>query len=180
MPVATRARSPLLSRLARSSAFALIAGLGFAASTWGALTISSTATPSFAVALNGTDQAPTYSLAFTVANTGGGNNSGWRVNAAATQFLNGTNAFPTTASSVVTVPNPGSCTGGGCNTPTPSGLVVYPVTLPTTGGVAIYNASANTGKGTNVMTATVRVTAPANIIAGTYTSTVTLQVVSGP
>ena len=120
------------------------------------------------------------SLAFTVANTGGGNNSGWRVNAAATQFLNGTNAFPTTASSVVTVPNPGSCTGGGCNTPTPSGLVVYPVTLPTTGGVAIYNASANTGKGTNVMTATVRVTAPANIIAGTYTSTVTLQVVSGP
>lgn len=180
MQGAIRARSPLLSRQARSLALGLLAALGFAAAAFAGPTISSTATPSFSVALNGADQTVTYSLPFTISDTGQGHGSGWNVSASSTQFVNGTYTFPTTASSVTGVSAPASCSGGGCSLPTPSGSVTYPVTLPTTGGSSIYSAAANSGAATNVMTATVQVAAPANIYAGTYTSTVTLQVATGP
>jgi hypothetical protein len=170
----------LRSRPARSLAVTLVAALGFAAAAFAGPTISSTATPSFSVALNGADQTETYQLAFTISDTGSGKASGWNVSASATQFVNGSYTFPTNATSVTGVSPPVSCSGGNCSLPVPSGSITYPATLPNTGGSSIYSTEANTGEGTNVMTATMQVAAPANIYAGTYTSTVTLQVATGP
>lgn len=158
----------------------MLAALGFATSSLGALTISSGGTAGFSVALNGTDQTATYTLPFTVDANGPGTNNGWNVSASATQFVNGTYTFPADAQSVVGVAAPTTCTGRGCAVPVPSGNVSYPVTLPNTGGSSIYSAASRSGLGTNTLTATVAVAAPANIYTGTYTSTVTLQVASGP
>jgi hypothetical protein len=144
------------------------------------VSISSPATASFSISLNGADQTPTYALAFTVTNTAATKNDGWRVSASATQFTNGTKTFPATASSVVGVAATGACSGTPCTAVLPSGTVAYPVTLPNSGGIPIYSAALNSGSGTNSLTATVQVAAPANIYAGTYTSTVTLQIVTGP
>ena len=180
MQGATRARSPLRSRPVRSLAVAGLAALGLAAGASANLTLSSSSAPSFSVGLNGSDQAPTYQIAFTIGNTGGTQGNGWKVSAYATQFINGTHTFPSTASVVTGVSPPTSCSGFGCSLPTPSGSVTYPITLPTSGGSVIYSDAAGAGVGTNVMTATVQVTAPANIYTGTYRSTVTLSVASGP
>jgi hypothetical protein len=151
-----------------------MAALGFATAGWSSLSISSSAAPSFSVSINGTDQTSTYPLTFTVASNG---NANWHVNASSTQFVNGTHTFPTNASSVVTVPTP-PC-GSNCPGLTPTGSVVYPVTLPNSGGSSIYSVGGNTD-GNFALTATVQVATPANIYTGTYTSTVTLQAVVGP
>lgn len=175
-----RARSPLLSRLGLSVLVLSLGTLGFSAGGFGALSIMTPATASFSVALDGTDQAPVYQLPITVAATGQGHAGGWHLLASATQFVNGSYTFPATASSVLSVTLPASCSGGGCSVPAPSGSVTLPVTLPNTGGAAIYSAAAGSGDGTNVVTANIEVATPANVYAGTYTSTVTVQVVAGP
>ena len=173
-----RARSPLLSRLARSLLLLSLGALGFATVGFGALSITTPATASFSVALNGADQTSVYQLPITV--TSNGQQSGWHLIASATQFVNGSFTFPSTASEIVSVTSPAACSGGSCSLPTPSGSVVYPVTLPNTGGAAIYSAANGTGAQTNVMTASVQVSTPANVYAGTYTSTVTVTIAAGP
>lgn len=175
-----RARSPLLSRLARSLLLVSLGALALAAGGFGALSITTPATASFSIALNGTDQTPVYQLPITVFLQGQGQNNGWHLLASATQFVNGSYTFPATASAVLSMTLPASCSGGGCALPSPSGSVVYPVTLPNTGGAAIYSATPGSGQGTNVVTANIQVATPANVYAGTYTSTVTVQVVAGP
>jgi len=175
-----RARSPLLSRLARSLLVVSIGALGFATAGFAGFSITTPATASFSVALDGTDQAPVYQLPITVTASGSGHAGGWHLLASATQFVNGTYTFPATASSVLSVTLPASCSGGGCTLPVSSGSVIFPVTLPNTGGAAIYSAAAGSGDGTNVVTANIQVVAPANVYAGTYTSTVTVTVVAGP
>jgi hypothetical protein len=173
-----RARSLLLSRLARSLLLLSLGALGFATVGFGALSITTPATASFSVALDGTDQTPVYQLPITV--TSSGQQNGWHLLASATQFVNGTYTFPATASQVLSVTPPAACSGGSCSLPTSSGSIVYAVTLPNTGGAAIYSAASGTGQATNVMTANVQVVTPANVYAGTYTSTVTVQIVAGP
>jgi hypothetical protein len=175
-----RARSPLLSRLVLSVLVLSLGTLGFSAGGFGALSITTPATASFSVALDGTDQTPVYQLPITVLLQGQGQANGWHLLASATQFVNGTYTFPATASSVLSVTPPASCSGGSCALPSPSGSVVYPVTLPNTGGAAIYSATPGSGQGTNIVTANIQVATPANVYAGTYTSTVTVQVVAGP
>ena len=170
-----RASSLLRSRLARSAALAVLAALGFTTAGWSFVSISSTATPSFSVLLNGADQTPTYLLPFTVSSNNSYN--GWHVNASATQFVNGTFTFPTGASRVLAVALPSGCH---FNCLSQTGSIVYPVALPETGGVSIFSAASNNADGTNTLTATVQVATPANVHTGVYTSTVTLQAVSGP
>ena len=175
-----RARSLLPSRLARSLLVLSLGALGFAAGGSGALSITTPATAGFSVALDGSDQTPVYQLAVTVTANGSGGQNGWHVLVSATQFVNGSYTFPPTASEILSVTPPASCSGGSCTLPSPSGSVVYPVTLPNTGGAAIYSSAAGAGQGTNVITANVQVATPANVYAGTYTSTVTVQIVAGP
>jgi len=155
-----QARSLLLSRLARSLLLLSLAALGFATAGLGALGITTPATASFTVALDGTDQTPVYQLPITVAISGTGHAGGWHLLASATQFVNGTYTFPATASSVLSMTLPTSCSGGGCTVPAPSGSVTLPVTLPNTGGAGIYSAAAGSGDGTNVITANIQVARP--------------------
>jgi hypothetical protein len=168
----------LLSRLVLSVLVLSLGTLGFSAGGFAALSISTPATASFSVALDGTDQTPVYQLPVTV--TSNGQQNGWHLLVSATQFANGSYTFPATASQVVSVTPPASCSGGSCLLPISSGLIVYPVTLPNTGGAAIYSAASGSGQQTNIMTASVQVSTPANVYAGTYTSTVTVTIVAGP
>jgi hypothetical protein len=171
----------LPSRLARRLLLLVLGALGFAAGGFGTLTLSvPPGGASFSVTLSGTDQTATYPLTFTTNNVGATSSHGLHLTAPATQYTNGTHTFPETASSVITIPTPTSCSGGGCAVPVPSGSVTYPVTLPTTGGVTIFSANPGSAIAINVFTATVGVAAPANIYTGTYTSTVTLSLVQGP
>jgi hypothetical protein len=173
-----RARSLLLSRLARSVVVLSLGTLGFSSGGFATLSVTTPATASFSVALDGTDQTPVYQLPITV--TSSGQQIGWHLLVSATQFINGSYTFPATASSITSVSPPGACSGGSCSLPVSSGLIVYPVTLPNTGGAAIYSATSGTGQATNVMTANVQVSTPANVYAGTYTSTVTVTIAAGP
>ncbi len=83
-----RARSPLLSRLARSLLLVSLGALGFATGGLGALGVTTPATAAFSVALDGTDQTPVYQVAMTVVSNG--QQSGWHLLISATQFVNGT------------------------------------------------------------------------------------------
>ena len=173
-----RAWSPLPSRLALSLLLLSLGALGFATGGFGALSVTTPATASFSVALDGTDQTSVYQLPITVTSTGQQN--GWHIIASATQFVNGSYTFPATASQILSVTPPAACSGGSCTLPSPTGSVTYPITLPNTGGASIYNSAIGTGQATNVITANVQVMTPANVYAGTYLSTVTVSIVAGP
>jgi hypothetical protein len=127
------------------------------------------------ITLNGVDQTTTFTMAASVAYTGGGNTAGWNVTAAMTTLTSGTKTLP---GLIVTTVSRGNCSGGGCVNPTNS--ITWPTVPLTTTAVKIYNAAANTGKGTVVLTGTYQVTYPANALPGTYSTVVTLSAVSGP
>jgi hypothetical protein len=157
---------------------ATVASLALCAAAFAAPTVTTPATASFSVTLNGVDRTGTYTVAMTLANTGGTAGSGWNITAAASQFTTGGGkTLPATATQVTGVADDASCAGGGCNNPT--NAVTWPVTLGAA-AVKIYNAAAGTGKGTNVETGTFTVDVPSNAFAGTYTSTLTVSTVSGP
>ena len=148
----------------------------------GTLSLSTSATPSVSATLNGTDQAPTYTLPMTV-NDATVSGTGWNVTVTSTTFTTGApvHTLSTSASSVTGVT--ATCAGGTtCTNPTNS--ITYPLTVPAAGtaptAVKLFNAAANTGMGSFTVTPTVSVSIPANTYAGTYTSTVTVAVVSGP
>ena len=148
----------------------------------GSLTLSSSATPSLSVTLNGTDQTPTYTVPM-AANDETGSGSGWHLTITSTQFTTGgatPRTLSTSASSITAVS--ASCTHGTCTNPTNG--TSYPLGVPAGSSpptpVTFYNAAANTGMGDFTVTPTVEVSVPANAYAGTYTSTLTLAVVSGP
>jgi ABC-type transport system substrate-binding protein len=159
----------------RRALLVVVAALVAAPAAAAALGVTTPATASFAITLDGTDQTATFTLPMSVS---GATNTGWNLTASATQFsAGGGNVFPATATSVTTVSDDASCTGGGCSNPTNS--VTWPITLGTT-AQKIYNAALNTGKGSNVETATLAVAVPANVFSGSYTSTVTITIASGP
>lgn len=150
--------------------------------TGGSLALTTTATPSFGVTLNGTDQTPAYSAALNASDTTG-TGSGWNLTVTSTQFTTG-GATPSTlatgASSITGVTS--LCASGTCTSPT--NAIAYPVGVPAGATaptpVKFFNAAAATGLGRFTVTPTVQVSVPANALAGTYTSTVTLAIVSGP
>jgi hypothetical protein len=126
------------------------------------------------ITLNGDDQTTTFTMSYTVAYTGNGNNAGWNVQAASTPLTSGANTLPALQVTGVTSAN---CSGGGCVNPTNS--ITWPVTLSTT-STRIFNAASKTGQGTVVLTATYQVSYPANALPGTYSATVTLTGATGP
>jgi hypothetical protein len=148
----------------------------------GTLTLSTSATPSFSVNLDGTDRTGTYTLPSTVEDaTGSG--AGWNLTVTSTQFTTSSGpvrTLPTDASMITGVGN--SCATGTCTAP--SSAIGYNLAIPAGAGpptaVKYYNAAANTGMGRFTNTPSVSVGVPANAYAGTYTSTLTISAVSGP
>jgi hypothetical protein len=148
----------------------------------GSLSESTSATPSFSVTLNGSDQTGNYTLPITVTEARG-SGAGWNLTITSTQFSTGggsPNTLSTSASSIASVSS--SCTGGTCTNAT-NGLT-YPVAVPAGSGpptaVKFFNAAANTGMGKFTITPSVNVAVPANSYAGSYSSTVTLAIATGP
>jgi hypothetical protein len=146
----------------------------------GTLGLTTSATPSFGVTLDGTDQTPTYTVPTTVTDaTGSG--TGWNLTITSTQFTTGSATLAANASSITAVSN--SCVGGSTCT-APTNAITYPLTVPAAAtppaAVKYFNAAATTGRGKFTNTPTVSVSVPANTLAGSYSSTLTLAAVSGP
>jgi hypothetical protein len=134
--------------------------------------------------LNGTNQTVTGTLAFDIGDaTGSG--GGWNVTSTSTTFKSGTNALPTTATTIQSAPT-ASCDTGAAGCASATTTVSFPYTLPAATvaptATKLFNASANTGMGNQTFTPTWTLAVPANAVAsGTaYTSTWTFSLVSGP
>jgi hypothetical protein len=147
-----------------------------------ALTLTTTATPSFAVTLNGSDQAPTYALPMSLTDSSAVG-LGWHLGITSTSFSTGgatPRVLPATASSITAVTT--SCDVLPCVGPVST--VAFPVAVPAGAtpppAVTFFNAATATGTGQFTATATVRVNVAANSYAGTYASTLTLSIASGP
>jgi hypothetical protein len=173
--------------LAGMAAFAVLASPASAATstvtgtiTAGTLSLATSATPSFGVSLDGTDQTATYTVPATVTDATG-SDSGWNLTVTSTQFTTGSQTLATTASTVTGVTN--TCVGGSTCTAA-TNAITYPVTVPAAGtppaAVKFFNAAASTGAGKFTNTPTITVAVPANTHAGVYSSTLTLAAVSGP
>jgi hypothetical protein len=145
---------------------------GAAAATF-TFTASTTPVTVATVTLSGLDQTKTFTIANTVAYTGGNNNAGWKVQASATTPTSGSNTLPALK---VTA---GSATCQGTCTTNPTNSITFPLTMSGT-AQTIFNAAANTGQGTFTVTSTFQLSYPANIFPATYTSTVTLTGSTGP
>jgi hypothetical protein len=148
----------------------------------GSLSETTSSTPSVGVRLDGTDQAPTYTMDIAT-NDQTGTGSGWNLTITSTTFSTDDRQpkmLSDTASQVTEVAS--VCAGDTCTEPKNS--VGYPLTVPAgetaLAPVELFNAEADTGMGDFTVTPTVSVTIPANTYAGTYTSTISLAVVSGP
>ena len=170
---------PVASQATTAASVTLSAGsLAFINSTPAATVTFPTTT------LNGTNQSVTGTLAFDIGDaTGSG--AGWNVTGTSTTFKSGTNALPTTATTIQSAPTASCDTGAaGCTAATTT--VSFPYTLPAATvaptATKLFNASANTGMGNQTFTPTWTLAIPANAVAsGTaYTSTWTFSLVSGP
>ena len=189
MPTSLLRTVTAVTAVAAIASAALDAGAARAATTTatgtitaGTLTVSTSATPTFGAALDGTDKTPTYTLPMTV-NDATGSGAGWKVTLTSTQFATSggtTHSLATTASKVTGVTS--SCAAGTCTAP--SNTTGYPFVVPADTSaptaVSLFNSAADTGMGQFTVTPTVAVSVPANTYAGTYTSTLTLAAVSGP
>jgi hypothetical protein len=151
--------------------------------TQAVLSVATTAAPTFSANLNSGDQAKTFTVPLTLADTRTGASAGlgWNTTITSTQFTAGTKTLPATASTITAVTS--ACANGGLCT-NPTNAITYPVAIPAGAGppaaVKFYSAAAATGKGVFTLTPTVSVTVPQNSFTGTYTSTLTISVVSGP
>src|SRR4051812_17414196 len=146
--------------------------------TGGALALSSAATPSVAVTLDGLDKTPTYTVPITITDPRG-TGAGWNVTLTSTTFTTGGQSLSTSASSVTSVT---SACGASSTCTNATNAIAFPVTVPAAAtapaAVKIFNAALNTGMGLLTVTPTVQVAVPANVFAGSYTSTLTLAVVT--
>jgi hypothetical protein len=144
-----------------------------------ALSLTTSAAPSFSANLDSGDSTPTYTAALTLKDTRG-TGAGWNETITSTQFTTGTQTLATNASSLTGVTS--ACGTGTCTNPT--NAIAYPVAVPAAPApptaVKFFNAAANTGMGIFTSTPTVGVFVPQSSFAGTYSSTLTLAVVTGP
>ena len=147
--------------------------------TGSALSLTTSAAPSFSANLDLGDSTPTYTAALAVTDTRG-TGAGWNATITSTQFTTGTQTLATNASSMTGVTS--LCASGTCTNPT--NAIAYPVAVPAAPApptaVKFFNAAANTGMGKFTNTPTIGVFVPQSSFAGTYTSTLTLAVVTGP
>jgi hypothetical protein len=148
----------------------------------GALSVATSAAPTFSANLASGDQTPTYTLPLTATDTTG-TGAGWNLTITSTQFTTGGGTPHTLATNASTVTGvTSSCASGTCTNPT--NAVTYPVSIPAGAtaptAVKLFNAAANTGLGSFTVTPTVGVFVPASTFAGSYSSTLTVSIVSGP
>jgi hypothetical protein len=145
--------------------------------------------------LTGTDQTLSVSGPVKVIDATG-TKLGWHVTAQATQFTNASNQVLDSSGNPIAItgggtsPPSASCDSGStCILPSPSGSVVYPVSLPTTPpplpnsnapSAVVYSANSATGVGANVLSTIWTAFIPANTYAGTYNGTIDLEVAAGP
>ena len=151
---------------------ALVFAGGAAAATFN-FTASTTPVTVATVTLSGLDQTKTFTIANTVAYTGGNNNAGWKVQASATTPTSGSNTLPALKVTAGSAACQSTCTTN------PTNSIAYPLTLSGT-AQTIFNAATNTGQGTFTVTSTFQVSYASNIYPGTYVSTVTLTGSTGP
>jgi hypothetical protein len=146
-----------------------------------AVSVAGSSSPSFGLTLNGVDQTTSYTLPLVVTDaTGSGN--GWNLTITSTTFANGSQTFPSAASTITGVTS-GCASGSTCTLPTDSVAdtnLAVPSGSSAPSAVKFYNATSSTGRGTIDVNATVQVAVPANVLAGNYTSTLTVASVSGP
>jgi hypothetical protein len=171
--------SPRGTALALAAALAASAGL---AARGGALSVSTSAAPTFSLTLDGTDQTRTYQVPLAV-NGLPTDVSGWNLTITSTRLstAGGTpRTLPAGASRITAV-------GVACSlacVANPTNSVAVPVVVPSGAGpptpAKFFNAAALTGIGTFTITPTVAVGVPGNAYAGSYTSTLTIAIVSGP
>lgn len=153
----------------------------------GSLTISTSATPTFSVTLDGTNKTGTYTIPASLVDATG-TDAGWNLTATSTQFTDGDPTTPhtlaTTASTITSVDN--ACNASStCTTVTNSTTPnSFPTTIPAGAtaptAVEFFSADLGTGAGKWDTTPHVSVAIPATTFAAAYTSTVTLAAVSGP
>lgn len=149
------------------------AGAGFS--------LTSSATPSFSISLNGANQTSSYALPLTIDNSAiGVSLTGWNATITSTQYSGGGRTLATTASTMtgVTVSCAGVCTTN------PTNSIVYPLAVPAgstpPAAVKFFNAATGTGIGTFTVTPTIQVAVPANAYAASYSTTLTLTLAAGP
>jgi hypothetical protein len=150
--------------------------------TAGALSVATSAAPTFSANLASGDSTPTYTLPLTAVDTTG-SGAGWNLTVTSTQFSTGGGSphlLATNASTITAVSS--VCASGTCTNPT--NAVTYPVVVPAGAtpptAVKFFNAAASTGLGSFTVTPTVGVFVPATTLAGSYSSTLTVSIVSGP
>lgn len=147
-----------------------------------ALSVASSASPTFSASLDNGDASPTYAVTLLTQDTSG-TGAGWNETLTSTQFTTsapGNHVLAATASTVVGV---AAADATGTDTP-PSNLIAYPVAVPAglsaPDPVKIFDAATDTGMGRFTITPTVAVFVPQDSYSGTYASTLTLAIVSGP
>src|SRR5437660_1227680 len=98
----------------------------------GTLTLSTGATPSVSVTLDGTDQTPSYTLPMTV-NDYTGSGTGWNVTVTSTQFTTGGGSPKTLSTSASTATAVSATCAGGTTCTNPTNAVTYPLAVPAGG-----------------------------------------------
>jgi hypothetical protein len=163
--------------------FALSAALGLCTvpNALAAFALTSTAAPSFSIALNGADRTANYTVPLTIDNSGiGVSLTGWNATITSTKFSGGGRTLATTSSTLTAVIS--SCSGVCTSNPTNS--ITYPFAVPAGStpptAVKFLNAATGTGVGTFTVTPTIRVAIPANAYAASYATTLTLALAAGP
>jgi hypothetical protein len=153
-----------------------------AASAAGVLTLTTSATPSFAANLDTGDQTPTFTVPLTTT-ASASPAAGWNETITSTQFSTGTHTLASGASTIQAEPT-AVCVSTYANCIAPTNAVGYPVSVPAGAGppaaVKFFNAAAATGAGQFTVTPTITVSVPQDSFAGAYSSTLTLAIVSGP
>ncbi|HEY6278177.1 MAG TPA: WxL domain-containing protein [Streptosporangiaceae bacterium] len=168
--------------------------------TAGSLTLTSAASLTWAVTLNGLNQSAVDTTAgdqqYTV-DDATGSGAGWHVTTAATTFTDGSHTlansgtFVTTGSvtSISATTAPTATCAATCTLPTNS--TTYPVAITTAASsptpVTIYDTAASTGLGQVVIGGSASpnpvgwwLNVPASVVSGSYTSTITMAIVSAP
>jgi hypothetical protein len=148
----------------------------------GALSVATSAAPTFSANLALGDSTPTYTLPLTATDTTG-TGAGWNLTISSTQFTTGGGTPHTLAANASAITGVTSvCATGTCTNPT--NAVTYPVVVPAAAtpptAVKFVNAAASTGMGAFTVTPTVGVFVPSTTFAGSYSSTLTVSIVSGP
>src|SRR3954462_10569887 len=146
---AIAAAASLLAALAPQSALGASATVTGSVNA-GTLSISTSATPSFSVTLDGTDKTGSYTVPTTVTDaTGSG--AGWNLTITSTQFTTGGGSPHTLSTGASPLPGVTNSRVGGATLAHPTNSTPSPVAVPAgpspPTAVKYFNSATNTGQG---------------------------------